>query len=140
MERVVLGVGPVSGVVAIGVNGAEHVVVGEQVVEAELLDRSPDPPDRDRIASELDLRVDDADLQGAARRLPQGLHRASSSHGCRCLRGSAMSPFRVPWAFMPAMPGSRLAGSLRLCRQFPGLALAEALASRCEIVAPPGHG
>lgn len=39
-----------------------------------------------------------------------------------------------------AMPGSRLAGSLRLCRQFPGLALAEALASRCEIVAPPGHG
>lgn len=57
----------------------------------------------------------------------------SSSHGCHCSRGSAMSPFRVPWAFMPAMPGSPARGKPALCRQFPGLALAEALASRCMI-------
>ena len=64
VERVVLGVGARQRRRSIGVNGTEHVVVGEQVVEAQVLDRSPDPPNRGRIPSKLVLRVDDADLHG----------------------------------------------------------------------------
>ena len=45
-------------------NGTEHVVVGEEVVKAQVLDRSPEPPNSGRISSKLDLRVDDADLHG----------------------------------------------------------------------------
>ena len=64
VERVVLGVGARQLRRSIGVNGTEHVVVGEQVVKAQVLDRSPDPPNSARISSKLDLRVDDADLHG----------------------------------------------------------------------------
>ena len=64
VERVVLGVGARQRRRSIGVNGTEHVVVGEEVVEAQVLDRSPDPPNRGRISSKLGLRVDDADLHG----------------------------------------------------------------------------
>ena len=46
VERVVLGVGAGDRRYAIGVDGAEHVVVGEEVIKAELLDRSSDPPYR----------------------------------------------------------------------------------------------
>jgi hypothetical protein len=62
MEWVVLGIGARQRARAIGVHGTEHVVVGEEVVKAELLDRSPDPPNRVRISSKLSLRVHDTDL------------------------------------------------------------------------------
>ncbi len=62
VERVVLGVGAGQRGRPIGVHGAEHVVVGEEVVKAQVLDRLADPPDSARISAELDLRVDDADL------------------------------------------------------------------------------
>ncbi len=45
-------------------SGTEHVVVGEEVVEAQVLDRSPNPPDSGRISSKLVLWVDQADLLG----------------------------------------------------------------------------
>ena len=62
----------------IGVNGTEHVVVGEEVVKAQVLCPFADSPDSARISAELGLRVDDADLHGAGRRLLRGLHRAFS--------------------------------------------------------------
>ena len=47
-----------------GVNGTEHVVVGDKVIKAQILDRSPEPPNSGRISSKLVLRVDDPDLHG----------------------------------------------------------------------------
>ena len=64
VERIVLGVGACQLRRSIGVNGAEDVVVGQEVVKAQVLDRSADPSDRGRISSKLNLRVDDADLHG----------------------------------------------------------------------------
>jgi hypothetical protein len=66
VERVVLGVGARQLRRSVGVNGTEHVVVGEEVVKAPVLDRSADSPDRGRISSKLNLRVDDADLHGSS--------------------------------------------------------------------------
>ena len=43
-------------------DGAEHVVVGEQVVEAERFDGETDLADGHGIAAQLDLRVHDTDL------------------------------------------------------------------------------
>jgi hypothetical protein len=63
VERVALGVGAGERRRSIGVNGTEHVVVGEEVVKAQVLDRSPNPPNSARISSQLGLRIDDADLQ-----------------------------------------------------------------------------
>jgi hypothetical protein len=112
------------------VNGAEHVVVGEEVVKAQVLGLRPDPLDSARDSAELGLRVDDADLQGAGRRLLHGLHRAfSQSCRCRCSRGGVMSQFPAFQAFMQA-PRSQDAC---LCRQVAGLALAPALAGCCVI-------
>ena len=64
VERVVLGVGPSQRRRPIGMNGTEHVVVGEEVVKAQVLDRFPNPPNSGRVSSKLVLRVDDADLHG----------------------------------------------------------------------------
>jgi hypothetical protein len=49
---------------SIGMNGTEHVVVGEEVVKTQVLDRSPNSPNRGRIAPKFVLREDDADLHG----------------------------------------------------------------------------
>ena len=46
-------------------NGTEHVVVGEEVIKAQVLDRSPDLANRGRISSKLVLRIGDADLYGS---------------------------------------------------------------------------
>jgi hypothetical protein len=62
MERVALGVGTHERTRSIGVDGTQHVVVGGKVVKAQVLDCSSDLPNGARISSELDLRVDDADL------------------------------------------------------------------------------
>jgi hypothetical protein len=64
MERVELGVRARQLRPSIGVNGTEHVVVGEEMVKAEVLDRSPNPPNSGRISSKLVLRVDHAGLHG----------------------------------------------------------------------------
>jgi hypothetical protein len=40
---------------SIGVDRTEHMVVGEQVIEAQFLDRSPDLPNSSRISSKLNL-------------------------------------------------------------------------------------
>ena len=64
VERVVLGIRPGQRPRSIGVNGTEHVVIGEKVVEAQVLDRSPDSPNSGRISSKLGLRIDNADLHG----------------------------------------------------------------------------
>jgi hypothetical protein len=66
MEGVVLGVGSRQLAISIGVNGAEHVVVSEEIVKPQVLDGPPDPPNSGRISPKLDLRVDDADLHGCA--------------------------------------------------------------------------
>src|SRR5688500_18210775 len=64
VKWIVLGVGTRQCRRAIGMNGTEHVVVREEVVKAEVFDRSPDPPNRVRISSNLGLWVDDTDLHG----------------------------------------------------------------------------
>jgi pimeloyl-ACP methyl ester carboxylesterase len=71
MERVVLGVRTGELRRPIGVHGTEHVVIGEAVVEAHVLDRSPNASNRARISSKLVLGVHGADLhdlQSAMRR------------------------------------------------------------------------
>jgi hypothetical protein len=50
------------------VNGPEHVIVGEEVVKAQVLDRSPNPSNSARISSKLVQWGDDADLHGLRRR------------------------------------------------------------------------
>ena len=62
MERIALGVRPPQRRLPVGVLGADHVVVDEQVVEPHLLDADADVVHRLRIAAQLDLRVDDAQL------------------------------------------------------------------------------
>ena len=62
MEGVALRVRPGERRRPIGVHGTEHVVIGEEVTEAHLLDSGPDTPDRDRVSSKLDLRVYSTDL------------------------------------------------------------------------------
>jgi hypothetical protein len=64
VERIVLRVRTRQRRRSIGVNGTEHVVVGEEVVKAEILDRSPYPSNRVRISSNLGLWVDNTDLHG----------------------------------------------------------------------------
>jgi hypothetical protein len=64
VERVEFGVRTCELRRSVGLNGTEHVVVGEEVVKAEVLDRCPDPPNSGRISSKLVLRVDHADLHG----------------------------------------------------------------------------
>ena len=64
VERVVLGVRARQRTGSIGMNGTEHVVVGEEVVKTEVLDRSPNSPNRGRISPKFVLRVHDAYLHG----------------------------------------------------------------------------
>jgi hypothetical protein len=62
VERVVLGVRPGQLTWSIGVDRTEYMVVGEQVIKAQFLDRSPDLPNSGRISSKLNLGVNNADL------------------------------------------------------------------------------
>jgi hypothetical protein len=121
MERVVLGLGAGEQGRPAGVNSSEHVVIGEEMIKAQVLGSSPDPPDSARVPAELGLRVDDTDLQGARRRLLQGLPRAfSQSSCCRRSRGSAMRLFPsvlVVHAGCDRFPGSRDACA---CAAVPG--------------------
>lgn len=43
---------------------AEHMVVSENVVKAEVLGGRPDPPNGARVSSKLGLRIDDTDMHG----------------------------------------------------------------------------
>ena len=47
---------------SISVNGTQHVVVGEKMVEPQIFDRSPKSANSARVTSKLGLRVDDPDL------------------------------------------------------------------------------
>ena len=58
-------------------NRTEDVVVSEEMVEAGVFDRSPDPSDSGGIAAKLILRVRDADLHGFS--VPQDQKRAQRS-------------------------------------------------------------
>jgi hypothetical protein len=62
MERVVLGIRAAQLARSIGVDGTEHMVVGEQVIKAQLLNRPRDLRNGSRISSKLRLGVDNADL------------------------------------------------------------------------------
>jgi hypothetical protein len=64
VEWVVLGVWAGELRCSIGVDGAEHMVVREEVVKAQVLGRSSNSPNRARVSSKLDLRVDHTDLHG----------------------------------------------------------------------------
>jgi hypothetical protein len=59
VRRVDLGICPRQRPLPISVNDAKHVVVGKQVVKAQLLDGETDLPDDGRMSLELGLRVDD---------------------------------------------------------------------------------
>jgi hypothetical protein len=65
VKWIALGVGTRQLRRSIGVHGTEHVVIREEMVKTQVLDSSPNPPNRGRIASKLVLRIDDADLHGA---------------------------------------------------------------------------
>jgi|GEM_PF-3734769 len=55
---------------------AEHVVVREDVVKAQILYGSPDPPNRSRISSKLGLRIDNTNMHGLQPFLRAGLEGA----------------------------------------------------------------
>ena len=109
MEQVVLGIGARELGCSIGVNGAEHVVVREEVVKAELLDREPEASHSTRVSSKLDLRVYSADLHelrllelGGRRGLgSQREQRDSPRHVCDAHRSMAdmfVASWRAPVA------------------------------------------
>jgi Luciferase-like monooxygenase len=62
VEWVMLGIRARQRERSIGVHGAEHMLIGEEVIKAEILDRFPDAANRVGISSKLGLRVDDTDL------------------------------------------------------------------------------
>ena len=62
MERVVLGVRPCERGRSTGVHGSEHMVICEEVVKAQILNRSANQPDCIGVSPKLDLRVDRTDL------------------------------------------------------------------------------
>jgi hypothetical protein len=66
MKRVVLGVRAREVAGSIGVDSAEHMVIGQEVVKAEVLHCSPNSSNSDRVSSKFGLWVDNADLHGAS--------------------------------------------------------------------------
>jgi len=62
MERIVLGVGARQWRRPIGMNGAQHVLVGKKVIKAQVLDRFRKSTNCGGIAMKLDLGVYDANL------------------------------------------------------------------------------
>lgn len=58
MERVELSVGPRQLRRSVRVNGAQHVVIGEEMSKAQVLDREPESPNSAWISCELDLWID----------------------------------------------------------------------------------
>ena len=64
VKRVPLGIRAGQWWRPIGVYSSEHVVVGEDVVKAQVLDRSSRTADCDRISSKLDLGVCNTNLHG----------------------------------------------------------------------------
>jgi hypothetical protein len=57
------------------VNGTEHMVIGQKMVKAQLLNSSANPPNSGGISVQLDLRIDDADLHGPS--LPREVSRTT---------------------------------------------------------------
>ena len=49
---------------AVVVHCAQDVVIGEEVVKPQVLDRFPDPTHSIGVSTEFDLRVDDTNLHG----------------------------------------------------------------------------
>ena len=62
MKRILLRVRPRERRRSVGVDGTQHMVVGKEVIETQILDCPPNPSNCDWIASKLDLGVHDADL------------------------------------------------------------------------------
>jgi hypothetical protein len=62
VERVVLGVGAYQLRGPVGMDGAEGVLVGEEMLEAQLFHGQPESPHGDRITPEFDLGIDNADF------------------------------------------------------------------------------
>jgi hypothetical protein len=129
VERVVLGVRTRQRRRPIGVNCAEHVVVGEEVVEAEVFDRPPESPDGGRISTELDLRVDDADLHGVS--LP-GSAAGQVSSVVRRGRYAVTTFVHRFWRHAALRPTLRAAGSALLISTSPEI-------TRCAADGRPGQ-
>ncbi len=130
-----LGVGARQRRRSVGVNGTEHVVVREEVVKAEVLDRFPDPPNRGGIASKLVLRIRDADLHAlslsAADAFPQTV--AARSEGVeppKCVLCCGRSFFLL-WLEQCALQ----AGTHPDWRTYFDRMLALVTAQRCVLVA-----
>jgi len=64
MERIALGVRAGKWRSAVVVHCAQYVVIGEEVVKPQVLDRFPDPTYGIGVFTEFDLRVDDTNLHG----------------------------------------------------------------------------
>jgi len=64
VEGVILGVRARQRTGSIGMNGTQYVVVGEEVVKTQVLDGSPNSPDRGRVSPKFVLGVHDAYLHG----------------------------------------------------------------------------
>lgn len=101
----------------IRMDGTEHVIVREKVVKAHALDRCTYPANGRGIASELDLRIDSADLHG--------------SHSRARVRCDA--PFH-----RSALPAERRLASGYARPHFTRSATAALAAARCSVAASAG--
>ncbi len=79
VERVVLGIGTRQRRRSISVDRAQHMVIGQQVVEAQVLDRFANPSNSFGVAAKLRLGINNTDLHdttlprpGSARCAPSG--------------------------------------------------------------------
>ena len=96
-----------------------------------------DLPDSARVAAKLGLRVDDADLHGAARRLPEGLHRAFFQSWLPLFARQRDEPVR---GVLGVHVGHARFPSSREACACAGSSRALPWLRRWVIVAPPGHG
>ena len=75
VKRILLGVGAREWRRPIGVNRSEYMVIGEEMIKPQILDRLPKPPNRGGVPSKLDLGVHDAKLHDVQflTRCPKGV-------------------------------------------------------------------
>jgi hypothetical protein len=84
VERIALGVGTDQGRDPVLVHCTKHVVIGQQMIEAERLGRPPDAAHRLGVTAQLDLRINHTDLHGPHPATNAGSIECSAASTRRC--------------------------------------------------------
>lgn len=86
VEWIPLGIGTGQRGGPVGMDRSEHMVIRQEVVEPEVLDRSPELSDGDRIPVELNLRIRDSDVHGPVVFHAFGRHGKGGTAGSEAIR------------------------------------------------------